>query len=295
LLQLQSLAWASVPGYDIERTYFHDARSQQSISSVAQAPFMPFAGEIRMGLQQGTTWIRFRIHHNDPSGKLAVATAGNPLVLRVGPYSLDQVDLYESYGGSWHVTQSGAIRKNSIGNCADDLHCFSLHNDVHEASTIYIRVQTQGLRLIKTEVTPASTLLVAAAPRLAKISTELALSIAMLMLGLLFFAMQRSRLLHIYCWHQATVVVLVFASTVREKTVLVALMQAKDNTLDSGLLCGLFGDANSDRSISKHALEELVVRLRKKFKALQAEGCEQAIKSVWGVGYQLCIRVNFVH
>ena len=83
--------------------------------------------------------------------------------------------------------------------------------------------------------------------------------------------------------------------TVREKTVLVALMQAKDNTLDSGLLCSLFGDANSDRSISKHALEELVARLRKKFKAVQAEGCEQAIKSVWGVGYQLCIRVIFVH
>ena len=83
--------------------------------------------------------------------------------------------------------------------------------------------------------------------------------------------------------------------TSREKTLLVALMQAKDNTLDSGLLCDLFGDEDSDRSISKHSLEELVARLRKKFKAVQAEGSELAIKSVWGVGYQLCIRVNFVH
>jgi len=83
--------------------------------------------------------------------------------------------------------------------------------------------------------------------------------------------------------------------TSREKTLLVALMQAKDNTLDSGLLCDLFGDEDSDRSISKHSLEELVARLRKKFKTVQAEGSEHAIKSVWGVGYQLCIRVNFVH
>jgi DNA-binding response OmpR family regulator len=83
--------------------------------------------------------------------------------------------------------------------------------------------------------------------------------------------------------------------TGREKTLLVALMQAKDNTLDSGVLCDLFGDEDSDRSISKHSLEELVARLRKKFKTVQAEGSEHAIKSVWGVGYQLCIRVNFIH
>ena len=25
------------------------------------------------------------------------------------------------------------------------------------------------------------------------------------------------------------------------------------------------------------------------------EGDEPAIKSVWGVGYQLCVRINFVH
>jgi len=83
--------------------------------------------------------------------------------------------------------------------------------------------------------------------------------------------------------------------TSREKTLLVALMQAKDNTLDSGVLCDLFGNDGSDHAISKHSLEELVARLRKKFKAVQAEGSELAIKSVWGVGYQLCIRVNFVH
>jgi len=83
--------------------------------------------------------------------------------------------------------------------------------------------------------------------------------------------------------------------TSREKTLLVALMQAKDNSLDSGVLCDLFGDEDSDRSISKNALEELLARLRKKFKTVRAEGSEPAIKSVWGKGYQLCILVNFIH
>jgi DNA-binding response OmpR family regulator len=46
--------------------------------------------------------------------------------------------------------------------------------------------------------------------------------------------------------------------------------------------------------MSKHALEELVARLRKKFKSAQPEGAEAAIKSVWGVGYQLCLQINFI-
>ena len=83
--------------------------------------------------------------------------------------------------------------------------------------------------------------------------------------------------------------------TTREKTLLVALIQAQENTLDSGVLCDLFTSADSDESITKHALEELVARLRKKFKTVQAEGAEPAIKSVWGVGYQLCLQINLVH
>jgi DNA-binding response OmpR family regulator len=57
----------------------------------------------------------------------------------------------------------------------------------------------------------------------------------------------------------------------------------------------LFADEDDDSSMSKHALEEMIARLRKKFKSVQAEGDEPAIKSVWGVGYQLCVRILFVH
>jgi DNA-binding response OmpR family regulator len=83
--------------------------------------------------------------------------------------------------------------------------------------------------------------------------------------------------------------------TSKEKTILLALVQAKDNTLESPVLCDLFADENEDASMSKHALEELIARLRKKFKSAQADGDEPAIKSVWGVGYQLCVRIKFVH
>ena len=47
--------------------------------------------------------------------------------------------------------------------------------------------------------------------------------------------------------------------------------------------------------MSKHALEELIARLKRKIKVAQAPDEEAAIKSVWGVGYQLCIKINIVH
>jgi len=83
-----------------------------------------------------------------------------------------------------------------------------------------------------------------------------------------------------------------FRLTHREKTLLVALIQARDNTVESAVLCDLFADENHSIELTKHALEELVARLRRKFKAVQPEGAESAVKSVWGHGYQLCIPIT---
>ena len=82
--------------------------------------------------------------------------------------------------------------------------------------------------------------------------------------------------------------------TNREKTLLVALIQANDHTLNSDLLCDLYSDSISEEAITKHALEVLVARLRKKLKTVQSAQSEAAIKSVWGVGYQLCLPINLV-
>jgi DNA-binding response OmpR family regulator len=82
--------------------------------------------------------------------------------------------------------------------------------------------------------------------------------------------------------------------THREKALLVALIQAKDNLLDSSVLCDLIDQGQTDdASMNKHALEEVVARLRKKFKSVQPPHAEPAIKSVWGVGYQLCVPITF--
>jgi DNA-binding response OmpR family regulator len=83
--------------------------------------------------------------------------------------------------------------------------------------------------------------------------------------------------------------------TAREKILLVALSQANDFTLESGAICDLFTSVNVDEGMSKHALEELIARFRKKMKSFHSPGSESAIKSVWGVGYQLCIPINLIY
>ena len=76
---------------------------------------------------------------------------------------------------------------------------------------------------------------------------------------------------------------------------MVALSQANDFTLESGAICDLFSAENVDEGMSKHALEELIARFRKKIKSVHSEYPESAIKSVWGVGYQLCIPIHLIY
>jgi DNA-binding response OmpR family regulator len=83
--------------------------------------------------------------------------------------------------------------------------------------------------------------------------------------------------------------------TNREKVLLVSLSHAKEHILESGALFDLFSREGDAEPMSKHALEELIARLRKKFKSLQASDAEPAIKSVWGVGYQLCVPISLVY
>jgi len=47
-----------------------------------------------------------------------------------------------------------------------------------------------------------------------------------------------------------------------------------------------------DDVMSKHALEEMIARLRKKIKSALPADSEPAIKSVWGRGYQLCLKLE---
>lgn len=209
----QSVAWASVPGYVIERGYFHDETHQTSLDSLDQASFAPFTGDLYLGLRQGATWIRLQIHPTDLSGKRAVADVDNPFILRVGPHKLDHIDLYENVNGRWRLSSAGDRQPRSASKCPDDVYCFSLQNYGLEPTTLYLKVETKGIRVIETELTVEDRLVMSVAPHVARTSTALALSTGLLLVGLLFLLLQRTCLLLFYCCYQASVLLLIYADS----------------------------------------------------------------------------------
>ena len=77
--------------------------------------------------------------------------------------------------------------------------------------------------------------------------------------------------------------------TDHEKMVLLFLIQAKDQTASSEALCSLLNFKEEDAK--KHSLESMLSRLRKKIASITNLDNAVAIKSVWGVGYQLCLKL----
>jgi len=77
-----------------------------------------------------------------------------------------------------------------------------------------------------------------------------------------------------------------------EKVLLVALIQAPGNTLETEMICQLLNQRQETEDIGKRALESLVSRLRKKIASVMDENADPALRAVWGVGYQLCLRID---
>lgn len=77
-----------------------------------------------------------------------------------------------------------------------------------------------------------------------------------------------------------------------EATMLLALIQAPNKTLESDSLCEIINQHKNVAPITKRALENLVSRLRKKIAEKLIDDSEPTIRSVWGLGYQLALTIT---
>jgi DNA-binding response OmpR family regulator len=77
-----------------------------------------------------------------------------------------------------------------------------------------------------------------------------------------------------------------------EKVFMLGLIQAQNHTLDTDVIVEILSQRTSKEEMGKHALESLVSRLRRKLASISEPDADTAIKSVWGIGYQLCIPVD---
>lgn len=213
LLFFQVSGHAGEARYRIETAYHHDDTSAHTVQSAAALAFTPYEGILRQGFTQGDTWIRLQIHALETGVDAGRAEPGRSPVLRVGPYFLDDVAFYEQQGGRWLAQQGGDLHVKQTKNCPDDLYCFALAAFDGGSSTVYLKVKTAGVRMVQTTVIAADEVTPAAIVRMGSMTVSLTLAVAVLVLSLAFFFIERSSVLHVFCWVQGIVVLSIAANT----------------------------------------------------------------------------------
>lgn len=210
-IQLPALAGEST--YRIETSYHHEGVESQTLETALLRDFTPYQGDLRLGFEKGETWIRLQIQTNTAPGARGQTSTAGPLVLRLGPYYLDDVTFYSKQDGQWTVQQGGDLFVKQRQNCPDDLYCFSMDLKQGLPITAYIKIKTDTVRMIQTAVIPAAEVLPAAISRINRMNVSLTLAVAVLVLSLAFLLLEHSPLLHMFFWFQASVVFLNAATT----------------------------------------------------------------------------------
>ena len=94
LLFCQVSVLAAETRFRLDTAFHHGEGPSRTLEAARLLNFKPYQGELRMGFVKGETWIRLKIQANASTADAAQTTSGERLVLRVGPYSLDQLEFY---------------------------------------------------------------------------------------------------------------------------------------------------------------------------------------------------------
>jgi len=122
----------------IAQAVLSDPAGTMTIEQVSKATFTPyFTSAISQGYTASTTWIRLNIR--------PPLQAGDPVVLRVEPHFLDQVDLYEMTQSGWVKSSAGDQTAYSpIGNDGAAFR-FKVHPSAHLENIYYLSVKTSSM------------------------------------------------------------------------------------------------------------------------------------------------------
>jgi signal transduction histidine kinase len=208
LLLFQLSSYAGQDRYEIETAYFHDAQQKHSLESARAQAFKPYLGQLRLGFTDGETWIRIRLQDHQ-----AVAPAETPssLVLRLEPYSLDGLTFYQNDSGKWTQQTTGQLHLPKKSICIELQHCFEFSALNIDANFAYLKVETSGARIVRTQVVMADGVLKSSIATIKSVNTALNLSVALLILSVVFLFFERSRLLLVFCGFQTAVVLSILA------------------------------------------------------------------------------------
>ena len=213
LLFFQVFVHAGAGGYRVDTAYHHSDTPTHTINDVQSLAFTPYEGALRLGFTKGDTWVRLQIQASQARTGTGQDGPVPATVLRVGPYFLDDLTFYQQQGGRWVEQQGGDRHVKQTQNCPDDLYCFGLTGFDGAATTVYLKVQTTSVRMVQTTVMAADEVIPSAIVRIRRMTVSLTLAAALLVLSLAFFVVERSSLLHLFCWFQAVVILSIAATT----------------------------------------------------------------------------------
>jgi signal transduction histidine kinase len=213
LLFFQVSVLAAETRFRLDTAFHHDEVSNRTLEAAQLLDFKPYQGELRLGFVKGETWIRLQIHANASKVDAAQTTPEERLVLRVGPYSLDQLEFYVEENGQWVAQQGGDLFIKSWKNCPDDLYCFSFDGPKSSPVTAFLKIKTDTVRVVNTALVSSDEVMPNAIGRIQQMTASLTLGVAVLVLSLVFLLLERSVLLHVFCWLQASAVFMIAANS----------------------------------------------------------------------------------
>ena len=200
LLHGSARAEGQAEGHDIRTEVYTDAQGQLTIATVDGVEFRPLPGNLYLGFNSPVSWLRITIR---PSAQAPV----KPLILRVGPYTIDELTFYQQVDGRWRASQAGSLHPEAEPLCADDKHCFAL-DPGQDATAVYLKIQTHGFPVIRAELIAADALAAESLERIRFTLVSMTIAGMLMLAGLLFLQFENSGLMRCYCCYQACVLLL---------------------------------------------------------------------------------------
>ena len=213
-----AVSQAAANPLDIESAYLISPREDIPLEEVASFPedvFKPFQKDLRLGFIEKPVWIKLRISPQPPTGSEMTTAIGSDsaVVLRAGLLALDSIELYEQVDGEWVKQHRGDKVKQKYASCQDDFHCFELRSDPKLPIDLYLKTQTTTITTVVLEAVTVRDLPSLVANRMVTLVGSLAVATALLVIGVLFFVIERSSLVATFCAYQISVVLLTLLST----------------------------------------------------------------------------------
>jgi two-component system, sensor histidine kinase LadS len=178
--------------------YLVDAAAVDSASPPVFDSYRSFNSELSLGFRKDPVWIRVTLPIREE------ALQQEEVGIRISPYQLTNVALFQFVDGRWLRTDAGAKAKlSNLNPCLDNQHCFKLNSKA--AGPSYVRIQTPTILTASFEVLDLRAIRSDSASRLVSLSSTTTIASSLLLLGIFFAASEKSRLSFAFLWLQSTV------------------------------------------------------------------------------------------